>query len=375
MNICILGGGNIGTVLLADIAAKKQHTVNLYTGRPECWEKTIRITDIENNEVIESEIDSISNDLKILEEADMILSTLPSNIFKEMSKDIISHIKKGTFLGFIPGSGGCEFCCKELLDKGCTLFGFQRVHSIARIHEYGKEVYVTSRKKEIQIGTIPSEKADVVCEMISNLLNMPCRALENYMCVTLTPSNPILHTSRLYVIFKEYQEGMIYDRNSLFYEEWTDESSRVMIGLDEELQRICDSYNELDLQEVKSLKEHYESNTVEKMTEKIRSIQAFKGIVSPMQKVEDGYMPDKKSRYFKEDFLFGLCIIKSFGKIANVRTPIIDEVLSWYEKFANVEFFVNGKFEGKDLQLANLPQNYGITTKKEVYEFYTKNNI
>lgn len=31
MNICILGGGNIGTVLLGDLAARKKYTVNLFT--------------------------------------------------------------------------------------------------------------------------------------------------------------------------------------------------------------------------------------------------------------------------------------------------------------------------------------------------------
>ena len=56
-------------------------------------------------------------------------------------------MKKGTYLGIVPGSGGCEFCCREVLEKGCVLFGFQRVHSIARIREYGKAVNVTSRKK------------------------------------------------------------------------------------------------------------------------------------------------------------------------------------------------------------------------------------
>ena len=370
MNICILGGGNIGTVLLGDIASKKEHTVNLYTSKPAKWSKIIRVVDVENNKTIESEINKITNDLKILEDADIILSTLPSNVFKKMSKDIMNHISDGTFFGFVPGSGGCEFCCKELLNRDCTIFGFQRVHSIARIHEYGKEVYVTSRKKEIQIGAVPKEKTKVVCKMIQELLDMPCRALENYMCVTLTPSNPILHTSRLYAMFKNYKDNMIFERNILFYEEWTDESSRVLIALDEELQKICRAYDKLNLLEVKSLKEHYESDTVEKMTKKISGIQAFKGITSPMKKVERGYIPDKDSRYFKEDFLYGLCMIKAFGDIAKIDTPTVDEVLKWYETFADVEFYVEGKFSGKDLLYSNIPQNYGVNTKEEVYKFY-----
>ena len=39
MNICILGGGNIGTVLLGDLAARKKYTVNLFTRKPEIWSR------------------------------------------------------------------------------------------------------------------------------------------------------------------------------------------------------------------------------------------------------------------------------------------------------------------------------------------------
>ena len=32
-----------------------------------------------------------------------------------------------------------------------------------------------------------------------------------------------------------------------------------------------------------------------------------------------------------------------------VKTPNIDKVLKWYEKFADVEYFVNEEYKGKDL--------------------------
>ena len=370
MNICILGGGNIGTVLLGDIGSRKEYQVSLFTRKPESWSHQIEVIDVENRKTINGVIDEITDSPSILEKSDIILSTLPSNIFSNMIPVLEKHIQSGTYVGLIPGSGGCEFCCQNLVKKGCIIFGLQRVPAIARIKEYGKSVYATSRKKEVQIGAIPRENTQEVCKLMEEVLQMPCRALNNYLCVTLTPSNPILHTTRLYAMFHDYFEGKVYDRNFLFYEEWTEESSEMLMACDEELQRICSEYKDLDLREVKSLKEHYESDTKEKMTAKISSIQAFKGIYSPMKKIEGGYIPDKESRYFKEDFLYGLCIIKAFGEIAEFSTPNIDKVLRWYENFANVEFFIEKKFIGKNLENANFPQNFNLYSKEDIYKFY-----
>ncbi len=370
MNICILGGGNIGTVLLGDIGSRKEHKVSLFTRRPKEWSHNVEVYDLENETTVRGVIDEITDSPKILRNADVILSTLPSNIFANTINILEENILPGTYLGIIPGSGGCEYCCQKLIEKGCIVFGLQRVPAIARIKEYGKSVCVTSRKKEVQIGAIPRDKTKEICRVMEDILQMPCRALDNYLCVTLTPSNPILHTTRLYTMFNDYYEGKVYDRNFLFYEEWTDKSSEMLIACDAELQDICSKYVQLDLREVKSLREHYESESVEKMTEKISGIQAFKGILSPMKKSGGGWIPDKESRYFQEDFLYGLCIIKAFGEIANVVTPNINSVLKWYEKFAGVEYFVGDKFEGKNLEKANLPQNYELFTKQDIYNFY-----
>ena len=89
-----------------------------------------------------------------------------------------------------------------------------------------------------------------------------------------------------------------------------------------------------------------------------------------MIKTEKGYIPDFQSRYFTEDFPFGLCIIKGFCYIADVNTPYIDEVLKWYEKISYQEYFTETGFNGKDLENTAVPQMFGIKTKQDVYNFY-----
>ncbi len=134
----------------------------------------------------------------------------------------------------------------------------------------------------------------------------------------MTPSNPILHTTRLRTIFGDWHTGVIYHSVPLFYENWDDTSSELLFACDEEIQKICKTFPEFELHYVKSLREHYNSTTVEAMTKKISSIVAFKGLTTPVLKVNGGFIPDLHSRYFTADFSYGLAIIKQIADFAKV---------------------------------------------------------
>lgn len=47
MNITVIGGGNIGTLMAAE-AANKGHKVTIYTSKPELWQNKIEVYDINN---------------------------------------------------------------------------------------------------------------------------------------------------------------------------------------------------------------------------------------------------------------------------------------------------------------------------------------
>lgn len=165
---------------------------------------------------------------------------------------------------------------------------------------------------------------------------------------------------------------MYWDKVIEFYSEWDNDSSDILIKCDEELQFMCRLLDGLDLKGVKSLKEYYESNTIDEMTEKIKSIKAFKGIETPMIKTEYGYIPDFKSRYFLEDFAYGLCIIKGFADVLNMNTPNIDKVINWYERISGVEYFKESEFLGCDLKGLPIPKNYGLKNKEDIIKYYNK---
>ena len=49
-----------------------------------------------------------------------------------------------------------------------------------------------------------------------------------------------------------------------------------------------------------------------------------------MIKKGDFYIIDKESRYFKEDFEFGLAILQNYARKYSVETPCMDIVMEWY---------------------------------------------
>ena len=237
------------------------------------------------------------------------------------------------------------------------------------------------------------------------------------MALTLTPSNPILHTSRLYSLFKDYEPGVTYERVPLFYEDWDDESSELLMKCDDEIQEICRALPEFGLEYVVSEREFYNADTIEEMTRAICTEESLLGLTTPTVNAEgsevgargtDGFrtkrkqkreaieshvqrragwrekanrrheeyikmfskhrgkdsaeqelIPDLHSRYFTADFPYGLTVIRQIVEIAAVDTPCIDRLLDWYDGIA----LINDKL---------ILSDYGITDMESMKAFYLR---
>lgn len=355
--IAIIGGGNIGTQF-ACVCASKGYHVNVYSSKPLLYSGNLKIVENNNSLICEGTIFRATDNLDVaIKDCDIIFVTYPASQLTELAEKMLPLVKPKTYIGVIPGTGGAEFAFQDCINKGAVLFGLQRVPAVARLVEYGKSVRVTGKRDKLHLAAIPQGEAKWLAEFMSELFDMPCEILPNYLCVTLTPSNPILHTTRLCSMFSNYAEGIFYPNNPLFYGEWTDDSSALLFACDEELQKICHCINAMDLETVKSLKLHYESNTPQKLTQKIRSIKSFQGLLSPMRKMENGWIPDFDSRYFSTDFPYGLAIIEDLARIVNCTVPNINYTMDWYRNVTGNK---------KQFEFSK----YGISTSDDIYAFY-----
>lgn len=357
MNITIIGGGNVGTQFAAH-CAERGHRVIIYCSRPASFSKTITVVNENDEQIHQGDIECATNDEKVaFSDADMIFVTVPANCMQDIADKVYPYLKTGVRIGLMPGIGGGECAFKRCIDMGAVIFGLQRVPSVARLVEYGKTVRAIGYRDKLFVASLPREYCEQIREQISDIFCMDCYLLPNYLNLTLTPSNSILHTTRLKTIFENYGDGVTYESLPLFYEEWNDKSSELLFLCDDEVQRICAALNDFDLSYVRSLKEHYESATPEALTAKIRSIKGFRGLKTPSIKCCDVYIPDLNSRYFTADFPYGLSIIKQIADFYCVSVPNIEKTLAWYNNISvHKDEFSFCKF--------------GICTKEEFKKFY-----
>ncbi|MGL4876344.1 MAG: NAD/NADP octopine/nopaline dehydrogenase family protein [Clostridium sp.] len=367
MNICIIGAGNIGTYLAAFIGLDKQNKVFLHTSKVDKFGESLELIEEERNLKHNVNLYKVTNSYKeAVEEADVTLVTYPSFMMEKALKEIAKHIKEGSIIGIIPGFGGAEAFKGQFLEKGCIFFGSQRVPSITRLNEYGKSVSLKERNPFMNIGTFPKEKGMEVAELMTKLIDIKCNSLENYLAVTLSPSNPVFHPSRLYEMFKDYKEGIVYDKHYLFYEEWGNFASKYMLKLDEELEEVTKALVLDPSDDFERIKKRFKIEKEEELTKAISIAPGFIGIKTPMIEVEAGYIPDVNSRYFTEDIEFGTCIIKGFAEIVDVKTPFIDEIITWGQNLLGKEYMIEDKLVGKDAKDLLIPKNLGLKSKEEI---------
>ena len=361
LSIAVIGGGNIGTQFACQCASKG-YKVNVLSSKQELFTGELMMVD-DYGRVTRANIHLATNNVdEAVKGCNVIFITYPAFKLAEIAEKLVDYSHEGVYICVVPGTGGAEFAFKNCVFAGATLIGLQRVPSVSRLEEYGRRVRCEGMRNELFIASIPGKGLGKFAAFMSEIWGIKCSIMPNYLNVTLTPSNPILHTTRLKTIFDDYTNGKIYERNPLFYGDWNDKSSELTISCDEELQTIRKRLPQMDLSYVKSLKLHYESDNVRAMTKKISSIPSLHNIRTPMKQVAGGWIPDFDSRYFTADFPYGLAIIEAFADVLKVDVPNIKDTLMWYRNVTRRDcIFDLGKF--------------GICNEADIYKFYqTKGN-
>ena len=209
MKITIVGGGNIGTQFMVH-CAEKGHEVIAYTSVPEVFGTHLNIVNENGAVTHEGNIKCATADPKMaFTDAEFIMITLPSMMMKSISEVIYEYADPDALIGVVPGNGGSECAFKKCIERGNVFFALERVPAIARLVEKGKTVKSIGYKDELHIASIPGDHVEKCCKLINSIFDVPCKPIPNFLNLTLTPSNPILHTTRLRTIFKDYNPGMV----------------------------------------------------------------------------------------------------------------------------------------------------------------------
>lgn len=326
VKICIVGGGNLAHVCAGVLASQSNCQVNMLTRHPEKWNTQIVAEDL-NGKKYTGNLHTVSNNAEdVAPGNDIIFLCLPGFAIEYVLHNIKPYIENAT-VGSIVCSTGFFFTAHRILGTKAKLFGFQRTPFIARTTEYGHSATLLGYKSKIAIATENIYDTEDFRKTVEKLWLTPTSLLNSHYEASLTNSNPILHTGRLYSMWKEWK-GEIYNHNILFYREWTNEASRIIIDMDAEFMKLLEVLP-VTRGSIPTLLDYYESSDAESLTQKIRSIPAFQNILSPMKEVHGGWIPDFRNRYFTEDFPYGLRFIQELCKKHHINSPCIDEIYRW----------------------------------------------
>ncbi len=334
MKICICGGGNLGHVVAGFVAAQGKHEVCLLTRQPERWSTQLTI-EAPEGKTYTGHLSGIYSDAQqAVSDAQIILLCLPGYGIRDTLLQIKDYLRPDAAVGTVVSSTGFFFQAIDILPASQTLFGFQRVPFISRVIDYGHRARLMGYKESLELAIERSAQPGILRDVLSDMLRTPIHLLGSHYEVSLSNSNPLLHPSRLYSLWKDWHPGIIYDRIPMFYEEWTEEAAELYINMDRELQALLEQLP-VSKGSIATVLAYYESTDAPSLARKLRSIEAFKGIASPMKQVEGGFVPDFHSRYFTEDFPYGLAFVHRLTHEKGIPSPTIDKIYEWGMKMIN----------------------------------------
>ena len=121
MKITVVGGGNVGTQIAVNCAAKG-HPVTMYSSRPDEFRKEPEIVDENDCCILKGSLHKATyDDEEAFSGAELIFVTLPAFCMKEIGERIEQYVSEGAIVCIVPGTGGGECCFRGCIQKGAVL--------------------------------------------------------------------------------------------------------------------------------------------------------------------------------------------------------------------------------------------------------------
>jgi len=388
--ITICGSGNATHAMIPIIQNNFHGEINLffrYQHKVDIFQRLIDekrfITALKGEEKLYGRPNKVSRFAEeVCQYADLILLPLPAFAHEPTISQIAPFLKEEAIIGTIPARSGFEYSTLKILKEAhrekVKIFGLQTLPWACRTREYASKVEILGEKEAVGLAAFPQDITFELSSFLTHLFNLNIIPLPNMLTLSLANIGQIVHPGIMYGLFKG-NETRKYKKEEipLFYQGVTkdiaqilEEMSKEILILTEELKK---RYENIDLTNVLSLKEwlitSYKNSIVDKSTLETCFVtnRAYQGLCAPMREVENGYfLPDFQSRYLTEDVPYGLVVTKAIAQLAEVRMPIIDEVILTVSKWMAREYLTDGYLKGRDIKETRIPQNYGINRLEEL---------
>ncbi|SDB52854.1 NAD/NADP octopine/nopaline dehydrogenase family protein [Pseudomonas sp. NFACC13-1] len=295
--------------------------------------------------------DRVTTEAKIaVEDADLVIITVPAHARPQVLQEIAPHLSttKPVYVGAIPGFCGFDWLAQATLaDKpNLVIWGMKDVPHTAFDLKPGRSVKMGGGKSQLYVATHAREtqaSRQQLQQMLSRLYGPCVTLLDHYLEITLTPGNPIMHSSVIYGLIGPYGQWhrKIFPQRLCWWTECPELGAYFLERMDEESQNLCAVISQrmgVDLSSVKSLKQEIVEAYGEQIRDRssmlsiLRTNRAYNDILAPMVPADGnrpGYVIERQSRAFNEDVAYGLVLLVEMARRFELKVPYIEEVLQW----------------------------------------------
>lgn len=355
LDVVVCGGGRTGhlsAVLFKQVPGVR---VSLLTSRADVIELHRRDGHrihalVDDGVALEARLDAVSNDpAQLLCNADVVIITVPAHARPALIARIAPHLPfdKTVYLGAIPGFCGFDWLAGHAFSarENVVIWGMKDVAHTAFELRPGISVRMGGAKNTLYVATHRRETAAAKRMLLAHLRRLytsPVELLADYLEITMTPGNPIMHSSVIYGLIGPYGQwhARTFDQPLCWWTHCPELGAYFLERCDEESQALCRAIERrlgIDLSSVKPLKqeiiEAYGAQIADQRTmlSVLRTNRAYDGIRAPLVPVSGcrGWMLDREDRAFGEDVAYGLALLVEMARRVEVPAAHMDEIFRW----------------------------------------------
>ncbi|WP_207281998.1 NAD/NADP octopine/nopaline dehydrogenase family protein [Pseudomonas sp. FW300-N2F2] len=355
LKVAICGGGRTGHLNAVLFKQLPDVQVSLLTSNQDIVDLHARQPPMQalmpDGSTLSARPDRVSTEAKVaVEDADIVIITVPAHARPQVLQDIAPYLSttKPVYVGAIPGFCGFDWLAQATLaDKpNLVIWGMKDVPHTAFDLKPGRSVKMGGGKSQLYVATHAREtqaSRQQLQQMLSRLYGPCVTLLDHYLEITLTPGNPIMHSSVIYGLIGPYGQWhrKIFPQRLCWWTECPELGAYFLERMDEESQNLCAVISQrmgVDLSSVKSLKQEIVEAYGEQIRDRssmlsiLRTNRAYNDILAPMVPADGnrpGYVIERQSRAFNEDVAYGLVLLVEMAKRFELKVPYIEEVLQW----------------------------------------------
>jgi len=359
-DVTIVGGGSSAHVLIPFLSGAG-FDVNILTRKPKEWSRKVDVQlhsiHGELQEEFSGSLTKISdNPAEVIPQASFVILCMPVSKYHFALHGLAPHLAKDreVFVGTIYGQAGFNWMVDEIKRKfdlnNITTFAIGLIPWICRVIEYGK-VGVTYGCKELNVVAVspPNRFSELNDRLLKNICERwlkkgSFRQAANFLSLTLSVDNQIIHPSRCYGLFLKYH-GKWANKEDIpyFYRDYDQKSADLLQELDADFSKIRDAikakYPQRDFQYMLDYlrleRLSYQSKNTD-IRESFTTSLTLGAIKPPTIQLESGeWIIDKDHRFFTDDIHYGLCIAKWIADQLALDVPTIDSIIDWAQQLRN----------------------------------------